>query len=48
LKLNHDKLLSTFAFNCNLRPYSLEMFDEMEEWNLIQAHYCIAWWGSAG
>ena len=19
------------------------MFDEVEEWNLIQAHYCIAW-----
>jgi tRNA wybutosine-synthesizing protein 4 len=21
----------------------LEMFDEIEEWRLIQAHYCIAW-----
>ena len=21
----------------------LEMFDEVEEWRLIQAHYCIAW-----
>ena len=21
----------------------LEIFDELEEWHLIQAHYCIAW-----
>lgn len=21
----------------------LELFDEMEEWRLIQGHYCVAW-----
>jgi hypothetical protein len=25
------------------RVERLEIFDEMEEWHLIQAHYCIAW-----
>ena len=25
------------------RVVRLEMFDEIEEWRLIQAHYCVAW-----
>lgn len=32
---------------CNLLTESrigrLELFDEVEEWNLIQGHYCIVW-----
>ena len=52
MKLQYDELHSNFAFNFNLRRYNtadvrrierLEIFDELEEWHLIQAHYCIAW-----
>ena len=25
------------------RVVRLEMFDEIEEWRLIPAHYCVAW-----
>ena len=25
------------------RVVRLEMFDEIEEWRLIQEHYCVAW-----
>ena len=31
LKLKHDKVLSNFAFNCNLRHYKLESEESQEE-----------------